>query len=266
MSRYMRQDAASNWVSLSLTDEPGTVNEAFADFFGEGFELFAAGTHDWILGSGFSIPLRNMADPPSQPSLDVPTGNTLPSPDRYLSPDFYIGTLNSGGVHINAGVMNKAAYLSVEGGSSNGFEITGIGFDKVEQIWYRALTAYFEPGETFNQAYAHIIQAATDLYSADDVWQVTKALRAVEINMPRSFAGDFNTDGTVDAADYVVWRKGLGTLYSQGVYDIWRANLSGPPPEAPGAGVPEPGVGVMLVLMAVGTCGCRGRRVQPTGR
>ena len=34
--------------------------------------------------------------------------------------------------------------------------------------------------------------------------------------------GDFNNDGTVDAADYVVWRKNDGT---QDGYDQWRANF-----------------------------------------
>jgi hypothetical protein len=34
--------------------------------------------------------------------------------------------------------------------------------------------------------------------------------------------GDFNGDGYVDAADYVVWRKGLGTAYSLNQYNIWR--------------------------------------------
>ncbi len=37
--------------------------------------------------------------------------------------------------------------------------------------------------------------------------------------------GDFNFDSTVDAADYVEWRHGLGTLYTQSHYDIWRANF-----------------------------------------
>jgi hypothetical protein len=37
--------------------------------------------------------------------------------------------------------------------------------------------------------------------------------------------GDYNRDGTVDAADYVVWRKGLGTTYTQDDYDVWRANF-----------------------------------------
>jgi hypothetical protein len=37
--------------------------------------------------------------------------------------------------------------------------------------------------------------------------------------------GDYNRDATVDAADYVVWRKGLGTTYTQADYDVWRANF-----------------------------------------
>jgi hypothetical protein len=38
-------------------------------------------------------------------------------------------------------------------------------------------------------------------------------------------AGDFNNNGSVDAADYVVWRKGLGTTYTQADYDVWRAHF-----------------------------------------
>jgi hypothetical protein len=38
-------------------------------------------------------------------------------------------------------------------------------------------------------------------------------------------AGDFNPDGILNAADYVVWRKGLGTTYTQDDYNIWRTNF-----------------------------------------
>jgi sugar lactone lactonase YvrE len=40
-----------------------------------------------------------------------------------------------------------------------------------------------------------------------------------------ALAGDFNRDGSVDAADYVVWRAGLGSQYSQNDHDVWRANF-----------------------------------------
>jgi hypothetical protein len=43
--------------------------------------------------------------------------------------------------------------------------------------------------------------------------------------LPGSLPGDFNQDATVDAADYVVWRDGLGTVYTQEDYNIWRNNF-----------------------------------------
>jgi autotransporter-associated beta strand protein len=56
--------------------------------------------------------------------------------------------------------------------------------------------------------------------------------------------GDYNQNGTVDAADYVVWRSGLGTTYTQTDYDVWRANFgrtAGTGASTSGlASVPEP--------------------------
>jgi hypothetical protein len=37
--------------------------------------------------------------------------------------------------------------------------------------------------------------------------------------------GDFNDDGSVDAADYVAWRNGLGGEYDETDYADWRANF-----------------------------------------
>jgi hypothetical protein len=52
------------------------------------------------------------------------------------------------------------------------------------------------------------------------------------VNLPVSFEviqfpqnGDFNGNGVVDAADYVVWRNGLGTVYAQEDYNNWRAHF-----------------------------------------
>jgi hypothetical protein len=52
---------------------------------------------------------------------------------------------------------------------------------------------------------------------------------------PPFLPGDFNLDGIVDTVDYVVWRKGLGTIYTQTDYDGWRANF--------GAGSADNGAG-----------------------
>jgi formylglycine-generating enzyme required for sulfatase activity len=68
--------------------------------------------------------------------------------------------------------------------------------------------------------------------------------------------GDFNQDGTIDAADYVVWRKGLGRTYSQADYDPWRshfgrtaANGSSVNRSATSPAVPEPW-GLVLVALS----------------
>jgi hypothetical protein len=37
--------------------------------------------------------------------------------------------------------------------------------------------------------------------------------------------GDYDGNGTVDAGDYVVWRKGLGTAYTDLDYSVWRAHF-----------------------------------------
>jgi autotransporter-associated beta strand protein len=64
--------------------------------------------------------------------------------------------------------------------------------------------------------------------------------------------GDFNHDGTVDGADYVVWRKGSGTKYTAADYDSWRAHFG--QTYTPGAGaqlsaVPEPAACVLLAVV-----------------
>lgn len=73
--------------------------------------------------------------------------------------------------------------------------------------------------------------------------------------VPSPLAGDFNSDGTVDAADFVVWRKGLGTTYAQGDYDVWRANFgraagSGQSIQGDLATVPEPGLAVLVAFLS----------------
>jgi hypothetical protein len=70
--------------------------------------------------------------------------------------------------------------------------------------------------------------------------------------------GDFNGDGTVDAADYVVWRKTDGT---QASFNLWRANFGRSlPGGGAGGAVPEPST-VSLVLLAILTMHARFSRV-----
>ena len=48
-------------------------------------------------------------------------------------------------------------------------------------------------------------------------------IKSIEIIGPAAaLPGDFNTDGKVDAADFVVWRKRLGSTDD---YNVWRTNF-----------------------------------------
>lgn len=231
----------SEGVGLHInTHESGALNEAFADIFGEEFERDLTGNSDWLNAD------RDMSNPSS-----AYWSISYRFPDRYLSSDFWTGAYDNNGVHINSTIVSHGIYLAVEGGSFNGFSITGIGMDKVEQILYRAQTEYFTSSESFNNAYTHILKAANDLYGPDDVWELTKALRAVELNMSRSFTGDFDNDGDIDGRDFLTWQRGLGSLYSQATLGIWQSNYLGNPLTAQ-VSVPEPSAALLLSMGLLG--------------
>jgi hypothetical protein len=68
--------------------------------------------------------------------------------------------------------------------------------------------------------------------------------------------GDFNGDNVVDAADYTVWRDGLGSIYNMSHYALWKSNFGQAAGSGAGAGnlaaVPEPdGVFALLSATAV---------------
>jgi hypothetical protein len=84
-------------------------------------------------------------------------------------------------------------------------------------------------------------------------WDLSKLYSSGEVTFlaDEGLAGDFNNDGSTDSADYLLWRKGLGTTYTQAAYNVWRANFgrkagSGAaadwaPPEAwSSSAIPEP--------------------------
>jgi hypothetical protein len=76
---------------------------------------------------------------------------------------------------------------------------------------------------------------------------------------PVLLLGDFNDDATVDAADYVAWRNGLGTKYTQADYNLWRTNFG----QATGSGsartfaeplpdaVPEPPTMLLCITIVI---------------
>ena len=81
-------------------------------------------------------------------------------------------------------------------------------------------------------------------------------------------AGDYNANGTVDAADYVLWRKNNNTAVtlpndatpgtSPADYTVWRSHFGQPPGSGSGASanaaVPEPATFLLLMFGVAGWC------------
>jgi polyhydroxybutyrate depolymerase len=60
-----------------------------------------------------------------------------------------------------------------------------------------------------------------DIDASTEIWNFF-GRHTLPAAMPEPLAGDYNQDGSVDAADYVVWRKNDGTPAG---YAAWRANF-----------------------------------------
>jgi hypothetical protein len=89
----------------------------------------------------------------------------------------------------------------------------------------------------------------------DDLWHVSDAFPDVQlVDAPPPLQGDYNSNGTVDAADYVAWRDNPGAFGgSPGGYNTWRANFGRTAGAASGLGAvaaasPEPATLMMLLV------------------
>ncbi|CAD7694841.1 unnamed protein product [Ostreobium quekettii] len=100
--------------------------------------------------------------------------------------------------------------------------------------------------------------------------QVLEGLVALEPDAPAGLPGDYNEDGTVNAADYTVWRDALGGAEAlpnddtAGVgaddYDRWRdAYGQTTEPMTAASTAPEPAAVALLIAAGLGTVGGRRR-------
>ena len=128
--------------------QSGAINESMSDVMGELVDQWDhVGTdteeNRWIIGEDLPLSfgaIRDMADPTTAPTGAV-KGNFFRQPDKMTSTNYWArqswvndpvrGSAaypdDEGGVHINSGVGNKAAYLIVDGGTFNGVSVPGLG-------------------------------------------------------------------------------------------------------------------------------------------
>ena len=78
-----------------------------------------------------------------------------------------------------------------------------------------------------------------------------------------SLPGDFNRDGRVDAADYTIWRSGLGGKYTPADYQIWKSNFGRTASASTNASaIPEPTT-LASLLTLLSLCPRLLRRLRP---
>ncbi|RII15683.1 Transglutaminase-activating metalloprotease precursor [Streptomyces sp. YIM 130001] len=168
----MTHGVTSNTAGLVYSGESGGLNEATSDIFGTAVEFNAANEKDvgdYLIGemidiNGDGSPLRHM----DQPSKDG------------SSEDYWYDGIGDVDVHYSSGVANHFFYLLSEGSGAkeingvsydsptkNGEAVTGIGRDKAEQIWFKALTTYMTSNTDYAAARQATLDAAKDLYGAD---------------------------------------------------------------------------------------------------
>ena len=112
----MTHGVIQHTANLIYRNESGALNESVADIFGAMVDR-----DNWLIGEdimvdpSIKIAIRSMSDPSS--IVDERTESGF-SPDHWSKR--YIGSLDSGGVHINSSINNKAAYLISDGGEHYG--------------------------------------------------------------------------------------------------------------------------------------------------
>ncbi|WKX12741.2 M4 family metallopeptidase [Streptomyces sp. NL15-2K] len=165
----MTHGLTSNTAGLNYSGESGGLNEATSDIFGSTVEFYANNSSDvgdYLIGeeidiNGDGTPLRYM-DRPSQDGS---------SKDNWYSG---IGSID---VHYSSGPANHFFYLLSEGSgaktingvtynspTADGLAVTGIGRDKAEKIWFRALTTKFTSTTNYAGARTGTLAAAGELY------------------------------------------------------------------------------------------------------
>jgi hypothetical protein len=131
-------------VGLAYQDQPGALNESISDVFASMAKQRALGQTaaeaDWLIGEGLFMPginakaLRSMKEP----------GTAYDDPQ--IGRDLQVGAMadyvhtddDSGGVHINSGIPNRAFALAA-------LETGGVSWEKAGQVWYDTSSTAIEP-------------------------------------------------------------------------------------------------------------------------
>jgi hypothetical protein len=182
--------------------------------------------------------------------------------DLYMSFDPNLGLENADPSTIKA-VITGNTHTMIDVGDLAHIQYGNLaveldGYSPVGGESYTLLSAGSITGTSFR---ATSLPMLPDGLSWDLDINATAVILSVMGSLP-GLPGDFNGNGVVDAADYVVWRK--GNIDGQQGYNDWRANFgrSTGGSGADAAAVPEPATGLLLLAMVAGISKRR-RRFTP---
>ncbi|MBH5318305.1 S-layer homology domain-containing protein [Paenibacillus sp. GSMTC-2017] len=143
---------------LEYRHQSGALNESFSDIFGNLIEMELEGNEEWKLGEDSGEVIRDMKDPGSVliiPSMPELGGSPATMNDYwYLPRSPFEG--DNGGVHINSGIQNKAAYLIATKIDSLGID----GKDILGQLSYDVVVNRLTPVSDFEDSRDAFVSAA----------------------------------------------------------------------------------------------------------
>ena len=152
-------------AGLAYQDQPGALNESCSDVFGVLVKQWklkqTADKADWLIGAGLlakgvhGVALRSMKAPGT--AYDDPNLGKDPQPAHMKN--YYKGSQDHGGVHINSGIPNHAFYLVATA-------LGGNAWDKAGKIWYDTLCNRLRPNSNFKDAANATLVSASDLFGA----------------------------------------------------------------------------------------------------
>ena len=168
-------------AELDYSGQPGALNESVSDVFGSLVKQYAlrqsADDADWLIGAGLfargvkGVALRSMKAPGT--AYDDPRIGKDPQPGHMR--DYVETEDDSGGVHINSGIPNRAFYLAATAFGGRAWETAG-------HVWYRALADVLKQDATFKDAARATTAVAGTDFGADAAAIIREAWRGVGVS------------------------------------------------------------------------------------
>jgi len=168
-------------AQLEMHAQSGALNESFSDIFAHGLD------DDWTLGEDGHPDLgivRYFNDPPRKGQSDnlYSPLYLCPANSTILNPCYREN--NYCGVHINSGILNKAYYLMVDGGTFGGCSVSKVQKEKVQKVMYRALTLHLQKTSNLRNAYDAINRACGEIseMSGEDCKRIKIAMQSTKMD------------------------------------------------------------------------------------